>query len=80
MADRARRNPLRGRFSLAKVSSINSASMNSASLVRRAFFFLLAFTLIEVIDQIDPALRQRLLGVLVVAGAQSPAYQPKENW
>ena len=59
---------------------MNSASMNSASLVRGPFFFLLAFTLIEVIDQIDPALRQRLLGGLVVAGAQSPAYQPKESW
>jgi hypothetical protein len=48
--------------------------MNSAAWLRKTFFFLLAFTLIEVIDQIDPALRQRLVGDLVVAGAQGPAY------
>ena len=71
IADRARRNPLRGHFSLAKVSSMNSASMNSASLIRRAFFFLLAFTLIEAIDQIDPALRQGLLGGLVDKDTQA---------
>ena len=50
---------------------MNSASMNSASLVRGPFFFLLAFTLIEAIDQIDPALRQGLLGGLVDKDTQA---------